>query len=140
MNISIPLALILGVTTIGSAVAQTQPAQTVPSPATPQVSPTAPTTATGTTDPSSLTLTDAQANAWVNKTVYSSDARNLGEVAAVQRDASGKVSEIHADIGGFLGLGETRVRIMPTQFKIENDRIVLNMTSEQAKTLPHIAK
>jgi hypothetical protein len=85
-------------------------------------------------------LTDAQANAWINKTVYSSDAKNVGEVSTVQRDASGKVTELHADIGGFLGLGETRVRIMPAQFKLEGDRIILNMTAEQVRALPKIAK
>jgi hypothetical protein len=87
-----------------------------------------------------MTLTDAQAKAWINKAVYSSDGKNLGEVAAFARDASGKVTEMHADIGGFLGLGETRVRLMPSQFKMDNDRVTLTLTGEQAKALPHIAK
>ncbi len=47
---------------------------------------------------------------------------------------------MHADIGGFLGIGETRVRVLPAQFSIGTDRIVLGMTAEQAKTLPHIPK
>lgn len=85
-------------------------------------------------------LTDDQAKAWINKVVYSSDDKNLGEVAAFQRDSAGNVTEMHADIGGFLGLGETRVRLMPSEFKLVNDRVVLNITAEQAKTLPKIAK
>ena len=85
-------------------------------------------------------MTDAQAKSWINKSVYSSDGKKLGEVSELQRDASGKVSELHADIGGFLGLGQTRVRVMPAQFRVENDRIVLNVPSDQAKSLPAIAK
>jgi hypothetical protein len=35
-------------------------------------------------------------------------------------------------------MGETRVKIMPTQFKLQGDRVVLNLTQEQAKTLPKV--
>lgn len=126
----IPLALAFSATLAASAVAQTTTT-------TPETAPSVSTPATR--DSAAMTLTDEQAKAWVNKSVYSSDAKTVGEVAAVQRDPSGKVTELHADIGGFLGLGETRVRVMPSQFKLENDRIILNVTSEQAKALPKIA-
>lgn len=72
--------------------------------------------------------------------VYSGDDKNLGEVAAIARDTSGKVSELRADIGGFLGIGETRVRVMPAEFKLLSDKVVLNLTAEAAKALPRIAK
>jgi hypothetical protein len=87
-----------------------------------------------------LTLNDQQAIALIKRKVYSSDAQKLGEVAAVQRDSSGKVTELHADIGGFLGLGETRVSVLPNQFHVAEDKVVLNLTANQAKTLPHIEK
>jgi hypothetical protein len=87
-----------------------------------------------------LTLSDEDARNWIDKPVYSSDNQNLGEVAAFQRGADGKVQEMHADIGGFLGIGETRVRLMPSEFKLEGDRVVVNMTGEQAKALPKIEK
>ncbi len=87
-----------------------------------------------------VTLNDQQAKEWIDKAVYSSDAKKLGEVAAFARDGAGKVTELHADVGGFLGLGETRVRLMPAQFKLMTDRVVLSMTADQAKTLPKIAK
>ncbi|MEZ5852333.1 MAG: PRC-barrel domain-containing protein [Hyphomicrobiaceae bacterium] len=87
-----------------------------------------------------LTLTEADAKAWIDKVVYSSDNKNLGEVSAFARDGSGKVTALHADIGGFLGMGETRVRIMPNQFDLVGDRVVLKMTSEQAKALPRLPK
>jgi hypothetical protein len=85
-------------------------------------------------------MTQEQANSWLNKSVYSSDAKKLGEVTSIQRDTAGKVTELYADIGGFLGIGETRVRVEPAQFRLVNDRVVLEMTAEQAKSLPHIAK
>jgi hypothetical protein len=127
----IPLAAAVLLTVTTAVVAQTSP------PASPSVAPPAATAPAPTTG---HVMTDEQARSWVNKTVYSSDAKNLGEVAAVQRDSSGKVTELHADIGGFLGLGETRVRLTPAQFKIVDDRIVLEMTADQAKSLPKIAK
>ncbi|MFN3869739.1 MAG: PRC-barrel domain-containing protein [Hyphomicrobiaceae bacterium] len=85
-------------------------------------------------------LTDEQAQAWINKPVYSSDDRNLGEVAAIKRDSAGYVTEIHADVGGFLGIGETRVRILPDQFKLGTDRVVLNVTGDASKDLPKLQK
>jgi hypothetical protein len=85
-----------------------------------------------------ISLTDAQAKGWIDKVVYGSDGKKLGEVAAFARDGSGKVTEMHADIGGFLGLGQTRVRVMPSQFKLIDDRAILSLTAEQAKTLPRV--
>ena len=86
----------------------------------------------------SLQLTDAEAKRLIGKTVYSSDNKNVGEVAAFARDQSGNVNEMHADIGGFLGFGETRVRLMPAQFKLAGDRVELLMTSQEAKSLPKV--
>jgi len=120
-----------------AAVAQT----TAPAPGAPaDKQPAAPSAAAPSTAQPDYKMTDAEAGAWVNKTVYSSDNKSLGEVAAIQRDSSGKVTELHADIGGFLGIGETRVRVMPGQFKFNGDNIVLNMTAEQARQLPKMGK
>ena len=87
-----------------------------------------------------MVLSTEQAKSWIGKAIYSSDGKNLGEVAAFTREANGRVTELQGDLGGFLGIGETRVRIMPAQFTIGSDRIVLKLTAEQAKSLPHIAK
>jgi PRC-barrel domain len=126
------LAIVLGATV---AVAQT----TAPaSPSAEKMSPPATSTTTVTKD--DLVLTEAQANAWIKKAVYSSDGKNVGEVTALKRDASGKVAELQAGIGGFIGIGETQVRVMPAQFKLDNDRVVLSLTAEQVKTLPKMVK
>jgi len=83
-------------------------------------------------------MTDEEAKTWVDKAVYSSDDKNVGDVAVIQRDASGTVTSLQADIGGFLGIGTTRVKIMPSQFKLSDDRIVLALTAEQVKQLPKV--
>ena len=46
------------------------------------------------------------------------------------------------EIGGpeVLGMGETRVRLMPGQFKLQGDRAVLDVTAEEAKSLPKVQK
>lgn len=118
------------------------PSTTVPS-ASPSPSATSPSPSAATTPSaaaSSPTLTDAQAKSWVGKKVYSSDNKNMGEVAQFIRDSSGKVTELQADVGGFLGIGETRVLIEPAQIKLEADRVVLNLNSDQVKALPRVAK
>lgn len=85
-----------------------------------------------------IMLSAEQAKTWVGKSVYSSDGKNVGEVAAFARGTDDKVSEMHADIGGFLGLGETRVRLAPAQFKLAGDRVTIDMTADQAKELPRV--
>ena len=135
----IPIAVFASLLGSGAAFSQaTTTTPTTPAPPAPTVG-AQPTTPSMSTDGAPVLSTE-QAQRLVDKTVYSSDNKNLGEVAAVQRDSSGKVTEIHADIGGFLGLGETRVRVMPSQMKISDDRIVLSISSEDAKQLPKIAK
>jgi hypothetical protein len=85
-----------------------------------------------------MTLTEAQAKSWIDKPVYSSDGKEIGEVVAFKRGPDNAVLEMHADIGGTLGMGENRVKVMPQQFELQDDRIVLEMTESQAKDLPKI--
>ena len=87
-----------------------------------------------------LAFTEQDARAWVDRPVYSSDGQKLGEVAAFLRTADNKISELQANIGGFLGIGEHRVRLAPGQFSFHSDRIVLDLTAAQAKELPKIQK
>jgi hypothetical protein len=71
-------------------------------------------------------LTAQEAMTWIKEPpVYSSDGKNIGQVAVFARDADNKVIEMYADIGGFLGFGETRVKLTPAQFKLQGqgDRV-----------------
>jgi len=115
-------ALLLGG---GLATAQTTPRQSPP-------------TATMKPDTPKVTLTEEQANSWIDKLVFSSDGTELGEVAAFKRAADNTVLELHADIDGTLGSGEVRVSVTPAQFVLQDDRVILNLTEKQAKTLPTV--
>lgn len=89
-------------------------------------------------DAAKITLTEAQAKSWVDKPVYSSDGKQVGEVVSFKRGSDNAVVEMDADIGGFLGMGETRVKVIPEQFSLQTDRVVLKLTQEQAKDLPKV--
>jgi hypothetical protein len=122
--------------------AVTDPAPTTPAPAMPETPPAAQApaeipapTADNATAP---VLTDDQAKALKNKVIWSSDEKNVGEVAKVIRDGDGRVQELHADIGGFLGFGETRVRVAAEEFKMVDDRIILTRTEQQVEALPEV--
>lgn len=141
------LSVILAAGLLSATVASAQTTTPTPAP-TPSAPPARSATPPAATTPapamkngetSAAAMTDEEARKWVDKKVFSSDNKNLGEVASLVRDSSGKVTEMHVDIGGFLGIGETRVRLMPSQFKLSGDRVVLNMPAEQAKTLPKAA-
>lgn len=139
------IPMVIAIASISTlAMAQTTPSQpatpTTPPAATTPSTPSTPMTPSATAPSSDKRMTDEQARAWVDKPVYSSDGKSIGEVATFVRDASGNVTELHADIGGFLGLGETRVRLMPAQFTMAADRVNISLTSEQAKALPRLAK
>jgi len=98
------------------------------------------TAATSAQPATGLVLSEESGRTWINKPVYSSDGKMLGEVVAFQRDAANKVIGMHADIGGFLGLGQTRVNLTSPQFKLQGDRVVLDLTAAQAKDLPKVEK
>ena len=85
-----------------------------------------------------VSLTAEEAKTWLNKAVYSSDGKNIGEVAALQRDADNKVTGMHANIGGLFGIGQTRVELKAAQFTLQGDRVVLDLTAAQAKELPKV--
>jgi hypothetical protein len=113
---------------VGTAQAQT----------TPQTTPQSPPPAAAKPDPAKTTLTEEQAKSWIDKPVFSSDGKELGEVADFKRAADNAVVEMHIDIGGLLGMGETRVSVTPVQFKLQDDRVVLSLTEAQAKALPKV--
>jgi sporulation protein YlmC with PRC-barrel domain len=69
--------------------------------------------------------------AWIDRDVYSVDGKHLGEVAAVAE------GQVYVDIGGFLGIGESRVLIDTSQIEqVKDDGIVLKLTEAEAKGLP----
>ena len=69
----------------------------------------------------------------VGKGIYSSDGDKLGEVAAILRTADNKITELRADIGGMLGLGQREIALPAGRFSLQNDRVVLELTAGASK-------
>ena len=128
------LTSVLAASALAADVTTTAPA-TAPAIATtvPAVGPVA-TTAKDT----SMTLSEQDGLAWVSKPVYSLDGTNMGKVVDFQRGNDSGVISMHADVGGFWGFGTTRVNLMTPQFKLQGDRVVLNLTAAEVKALPAI--
>jgi len=153
-------ASVVALLAIAPAAAQTTPPATTPPAATQDKSttPSVTTPSTSTQDKASepskqsgaqpasqdqaaaVMLTEDQAKEWVDKPVFTSDGKEIGEVAEFMRGTDNKVTALHADIGGFLGMGETRVKLSPSEFKLQGDRVVLNVNEAQAKALPKVEK
>ena len=97
--------------------------------AVPPMKPTDPQSAdTGTTAGSGAFAATDQ---WIGRDVYSSDGKDIGEIVSL----SG--GDIYVDVGGFLGLGETRALIKADQIQdVKDDRIVLKLSEAEAKNLP----
>jgi hypothetical protein len=72
-------------------------------------------------------------DAWIGRAVYSADNKHLGEVSGTAGD------KIYFDMGGFLGIGETRVMLDDDAVAaVKNDRIQLKLTETEAKALPPV--
>lgn len=67
---------------------------------------------------------------------FSSDGKNLGQVAHVERGPDGKIQSIQIQFGRLLGLGEKTVTIDGTKLEQLADRVKVMMTSDQILTLP----
>jgi sporulation protein YlmC with PRC-barrel domain len=72
-------------------------------------------------------------DAWIGRDIYSTDGEHLGEVTGIA------LNQVYADIGGFLGIGETRVALAGDSIQaVQDDRIVLKLTEAEAGSLPAI--
>ena len=75
----------------------------------------------------------APSDACIGRAVYSADNKHLGEVSGTAGD------KIYFDMGGFLGIGETRVMLDDDSVaSVKNDRIQLKLTEAEAKSLPPV--
>jgi hypothetical protein len=86
----------------------------------------------------SIILSEQDAKNWIGKPVYSKDQKKIGEVDSFRRGPGGEILGLNAGIGGFLGLGETRVMASPSQFKLQSDRVILDVLADEAKNLPKV--
>ncbi|WP_417694090.1 PRC-barrel domain-containing protein [Roseibium sp.] len=68
-------------------------------------------------------------------TITTVDGESVGEVASVNRDASGNLISIEAEVGGFLGIGADTVTIPADRFTISGEELKLNMSEAEVKVL-----
>ncbi len=80
--------------------------------------------------------TVADYQAWVGKPIESSDGQNVGEIAEIVAGRGDSVQEILADVGGFLGFGQKRVKLMPSQITQRGEKLVVSLTKEEINKLP----
>lgn len=94
---------------------------------------------TGTQTPGGVpfTVTEDDAKNWIGRAVYSSDGKKVGEIANLKRNPDNKVTELYADLGGFLGIGATHALISSDQIQeVKADGVVLKLTKAEAENLP----
>lgn len=73
--------------------------------------------------------------------IMNNQEENIGEVADIVIDPSGKVRAVVASVGGFLGVGERHVAVSWDALKIGHDKngdmtAMLNTTKEELKNAP----
>ena len=90
----------------------------------------------------------AAAKPWLPAVVDDADARRVlfnshcseSTVQDIVRQA-GADRQVVIGVGGFLGIGQTRVRVLPSQFTVTADnKVLLTLTKSQLETLPKIEK
>jgi PRC-barrel domain len=85
--------------------------------------------------PSLADPAQAQQSPLVGLPIYSSDKEKVGKVTSVDVGADGKVTDIKAEIEGFLGMSSGTVGMSADEFKVESDRIVITKTADQVRGL-----
>jgi len=73
-----------------------------------------------------------RAEMMIGKPLCAEDGTEVGTVVGVVRDSSGKVREIHADIGGLLGFGAKRIAIPPSEATVtpDGEKLLARMSVE----------
>jgi outer membrane biosynthesis protein TonB len=72
----------------------------------------------------------------VGRTVYGARGNTIAEVQDVVMGPGNEVQSVLIDVGGFLGLGEKRVALSIDQLQMQGDRLITQLTEEQAEALP----
>ncbi len=71
--------------------------------------------------------------------VFSSDGEKIGEVVEVMPGENGQERKLIVQSDGFLGIGAKRMEVQGDQYQAAQNRIELQMTSEEAQDLPEAA-
>jgi sporulation protein YlmC with PRC-barrel domain len=79
----------------------------------------------------------ADARQLIGRTVRNPQDETVGKIESVYIDGSGKVDSVIVGVGGFLGVGERRVRLAWKDLQISNngERVVVSATRDQLKAM-----
>lgn len=81
---------------------------------------------------------DRSAELMIGKPLRDTLGDKVGTVADVVRDSTGHVTEIHADVGGVLGILTTRVSIPAGQVSIDDEGMRVSLSKEQIESQPKV--
>ncbi len=74
----------------------------------------------------------------IGKPLLDTVGDKVGTVADVVRDGGGNVTEIHADVGGILGIATTRVTIPARQVTIDGEAMRVSLSKDQIEAQPEV--
>jgi len=77
---------------------------------------------------------------FIGKDVYGADGKEVGELSNVLIDPNGRVRAGVVEFGGFLGIGEHKVAVPWNNLNVQGDRLMVNLTKDQVKTMPQWQK
>lgn len=74
----------------------------------------------------------------IGRHIVNADNKTIGDVESVILDPQGQVKSVIVGVGGFLGIGQKPVAVDWNQLQIQNNgqRVVMNTTADQLKTMP----
>ena len=114
--------LIAGLLTVGASAVYAQPSPTAPRPGDPQVA---------------AMPSGADVKKLIGRNIKNPQNDTVGEIESVFINADGKVDSVIVGVGGFLGMGERRVRLAWKDLKISDngETVVVNATKDQLKAM-----
>lgn len=71
----------------------------------------------------------------IGKSVVTLEGTTVGEVSLVRTDPNGELSSIDAEIGGFLGIGETTITVLARDFAVSDGVVVLAKTEDEVNRM-----
>jgi sporulation protein YlmC with PRC-barrel domain len=73
---------------------------------------------------------------FIGKDVYGAKGDEVGELNNLLIGPDGRVRAAVIEFGGFLGIGDHHVAVPWDRLSVQGDRIMVNMTEDQIKTMP----
>lgn len=79
------------------------------------------------------------AEEWIGNPVVAADGEEVAVVTEVVTDTSGAVEEVHARVGGFLGMFTDTVVIPVARIILEEDgRLIAEMSADEIQSAPRV--